>query len=653
VKSFAADASVAEVDLADVLAGWRRPRGRAHLFDVYAFADYRGGQVDGPGVVLCVALGGGPARRVAGVRNRATLDVAWRRLLRDATDAGARVCFGQDHQYGLPVALAEELGLPTGDWREGLAAFFHGARGEAARAGRAGACARLVNGDLAARARRPYFWSATKPAYGLPRTSPRGSDPALYRLAERGCACALSRVGDNGSVGGQTLVGLPRVLALLAWAAQDAVPVAAWPFDGLRLERYGPRQHVALEAYPSLVRPEGVKQSDLADALAVVRWLQRVDRAGALAAALDLSALSPADRRRVAFEGWIAGVRPAAAGGAAPAPRRAARGRDGRRRRALDVLCLGEALVDLLPDRRGALADCDRFEAHSGGAPANVAVGLARLGRRVAFQGVVGDDPFGEKLARKLAAEGIEVHLRRDAAARTGLAFIALDARGDRSFFSPAREHSADKRLVRADVDPALIARARWLHAGLFAHLLPEARDALRAALAAARASGTRVSFDPNVRLYLWDDAADLGRFCGEVLPRCDLVKLSEDECEVATGERDPERALERLEALGVAIGCVTLGERGALLRHRGSVLRAPAGAVDVVDTTGAGDGFVAGLLAALAEVEDVRRVAPALLERALAQGCRVAARVCARLGAVAGLPRAADLEPAAGEAAR
>ncbi|MFL5261923.1 MAG: carbohydrate kinase family protein [Anaeromyxobacteraceae bacterium] len=319
----------------------------------------------------------------------------------------------------------------------------------------------------------------------------------------------------------------------------------------------------------------------------------------------------------------------------------------------LDVLCLGEALVDMLPDRRGALADCERFEAHPGGAPANVAVGLARLGRRVAFQGVVGDDPFGEWIARRLSAEGISLHLRRDAAARTGVAFVALDARGERSFFSPAREHTADKRLAPADVDPALVARARWLHAGLFAHLLPGARDALRAALAAARAGGTRVSFDPNVRLYLWDDAADLRRLCDEVLPRCDLVKLSEDECELATGERDPERAAARLEALGVAIACVTLGERGALLRHRGRVLRAAAEPVAVVDTTGAGDGFVAGLLAALAEVEDVRRVDPARLERALALATRVAARVCTRMGAVAGLPRAADLEPAAGGAAR
>ena len=103
---------------------------------------------------------------------------------------------------------------------------------------------------------------------------------------------------------------------------------------------------------------------------------------------------------------------------------------DGRR---LDVLCLGEALVDLLPDRRGRLRDCDAFVVHSGGAPANVAVGLARLGRRTGFCGVLGDDEFGRLLERKLSAEGIACDFRFIKEAPTGMWFIALDATGNRS----------------------------------------------------------------------------------------------------------------------------------------------------------------------------------------------------------------------------
>jgi len=103
------------------------------------------------------------------------------------------------------------------------------------------------------------------------------------------------------------------------------------------------------------------------------------------------------------------------------------------------AVCFGEALVDLLPDRRGRLRDCERFEVHSGGAPANVAVGLARLGLATAFVGVVGEDEFGRLLERKLKAEGIDARLRYTAEAGTGLWFVALDARGDRGLRGPDR----------------------------------------------------------------------------------------------------------------------------------------------------------------------------------------------------------------------
>src|SRR5207237_2501014 len=145
--------------------------------------------------------------------------------------------------------------------------------------------------------------------------------------------------------------------------------------------------------------------------------------------------------------------------------------RDRRRMSAPDVLCFGEALVDLLPDQRGRLRDCERFEVHSGGAPANVAVGLARLGVPTAFCGVVGDDEFGQLLARKLRDEGVDTRLRFAAEARTGLWFVALDERGDRTFFSPGGLDSADKTISRQDALAAPIPDARWLHCGSSCHI--------------------------------------------------------------------------------------------------------------------------------------------------------------------------------------
>jgi fructokinase len=310
----------------------------------------------------------------------------------------------------------------------------------------------------------------------------------------------------------------------------------------------------------------------------------------------------------------------------------------------LDVLCLGEALVDLLPDKRGRLEDCDRFEVCSGGAPANVATGLARLGLSVAFRGVVGDDPFGRLLARKLGEEGVECAFRFARGSPTGMWFVALDARGERTFFSPNARFSADKLLAPADVDRALLARARWLHVGSSAHVLPAGQGALREAVAVARAAGVRVSFDPNVRLHLWDDVAPLRRLCADVLPSCDVAKVALDEAELCTGERDPERAAARLAEMGVALACITLAEEGALVRRGADVVRVAAERVEVVDTTGAGDAFVAGLLSVVARAGPIASLSRADLERAVRFANRVAARVVTRVGAVAGLPRAGEI---------
>ncbi len=299
-----------------------------------------------------------------------------------------------------------------------------------------------------------------------------------------------------------------------------------------------------------------------------------------------------------------------------------------------DAVCFGEALVDLLPDRRGRIRDCERFDVHSGGAPANVAVGLARLGLRTAFVGVVGDDEFGHLLARKLSAEGIDARLRFSREARTGLWFVALDQNGERSFFAPTGADSADKRI--ADEDLERVPEARIFHCGSSSHVLPPAGETLRRAVRWAKQRGMAVSFDPNVRLHLWRDPRDLFALCAGVLPFCDIVKLSEDELEPCLGVSSPAAALDRLHALGVKLACVTLGARGAIARRGGEVVAVPAPSVQVVDTTGAGDGFVAGLLAG--------DPLQGPLEPALRLACAVGSRVCTRLGAVAGLPTRAEL---------
>jgi fructokinase len=304
----------------------------------------------------------------------------------------------------------------------------------------------------------------------------------------------------------------------------------------------------------------------------------------------------------------------------------------------LDVLCFGEALVDLLPDRRGRLRDCERFEAHSGGAPANVAVGIARLGLRAGFCGVVGDDELGRLLERKLRAEGVDTSLRFSREARTGVWFVALDRRGDRTFFSPNGTHGADKLIAAIDVRRAPIGRALWLHCGTASHVLPVGGRALLSAVRRARSLGVRISFDPNVRAHLWRDLRELRKLCERAFPSCDVVKLAREETEVCTGETDPQKAAAVLVSWGVKLACITLGPDGAYARQGDREFRVAAPRVRVVDTTGAGDGFVAGLLSRLPENER-GSIPEAPLRAALAFACAVGSRVCTRLGAVAGLP--------------
>jgi fructokinase len=303
----------------------------------------------------------------------------------------------------------------------------------------------------------------------------------------------------------------------------------------------------------------------------------------------------------------------------------------------IDVLCFGEALVDLLPDRRGRLRDCERFTVHSGGAPANVAVGIARLGLRAAFCGVVGDDEFGHLLDRKLREEGIDVRFRFTREARTGLWFVALDEWGDRTFFSPGGGDSADKLVREEDALAAPVADAGWLHCGSSCHVRPEGQHALESIVRRAREASVRVSFDPNVRAHLWRDIRELRALCERIFPLCSLVKLSEDECEICVGEQNVERAARRLRDAGVSIVCITMGERGAIALRGDRWFRIAAPRVDVVDTTGAGDGFVAGVLSRLARDPEPSDEA---LHRALELGCAAGSSVCTKFGAVAGLPR-------------
>lgn len=320
-------------------------------------------------------------------------------------------------------------------------------------------------------------------------------------------------------------------------------------------------------------------------------------------------------------------------------------------KRRVDVVCMGEALVDFLPEARGRrVRDVKRWTPCLGGAPANVAVGLARLGASSALVGVTGRDEFGAFLHQGLAREGVDVScFRRLPGAKTGLGFVSLTRQGERSFVF-YRDHTAEKQLDAKDTRAAapLLGRARVVHVGTNSLQEQKARAAVTEAVRAAHRRGQLTSCDPNLRLHLWRRPAELHALVRALLPWCAVFKLSDEELHFVTGRRRVEDALSWLEDQGVTLAVVTRGAKGAAYRFRGQTGRVAAPRVTVVDTTGAGDGFTAGLLYGLTRQAATRAELEALggeVVHGLARfGCLVGTHAVTRLGAVAGLPTLAQL---------
>jgi hypothetical protein len=303
-----------------------RDRPDGTLFDEYVFADYSGAfdrSAQRKAIRLARASRKEPAFIVASRLTRDDLVSEFLSLLKDATRRGVRVCFGQDHQYNIPYGLALELSLTHLAWRDAIRALLLGSYAVGAPAlSHPKTFASSFNAWLMAQGNRPYFWSATKDlSYCVPSRNPRGADRSLYRLTElcraesgAGSPKPFNRVGDNGTVGGQSLVGIMALQTLLDLCAHEGVPVAAWPFDGLAItDSAYEHAHVMIEPYPTAVRSPDVAQTDDSDALASTTHLRQVDADGCLGEVLDLSELDPTEAAIVKFEGWILSHRPGTA----------------------------------------------------------------------------------------------------------------------------------------------------------------------------------------------------------------------------------------------------------------------------------------------------------------------------------------------------
>ncbi|HEY3817204.1 MAG TPA: carbohydrate kinase [Polyangiaceae bacterium] len=299
----------------------------------------------------------------------------------------------------------------------------------------------------------------------------------------------------------------------------------------------------------------------------------------------------------------------------------------------LDVVCFGEILWDLFETRRPG-----EYRRELGGAPANVATGLARLGAKVAVVGGVGRDGFGEALVAHLADDGVDVRFVVKLPNRTGLTFVTRDAAGEPAFLF-YRHDSADLSVRAEHVVPAM-GRARWALVGSSTLMTRELAGATTRFLDVAERAGASLFVDLNVRAHLWPSRAAMERAVGRLVGRAAVVKASDADLRAVAGGRSGLGWLERH-----APGATWLVTRGAgvasALGEHGSV-DLPAERARCIDATGAGDAFIAGALAALVAARAVpgRRAwsDPEVWRTALRAGHIMGKKAVSRPGAVAGL---------------
>jgi fructokinase len=248
------------------------------------------------------------------------------------------------------------------------------------------------------------------------------------------------------------------------------------------------------------------------------------------------------------------------------------------------ALVIGEALIDIV-ERDGQVTG-----EHVGGSPLNVAVGLARLGRGVDFLTHIGDDPRGRRIVDYLNSSGVQLVSGSTAAERTPSALATLDANGSAEYV-----FDIDWQLAGTpEVAPPLVA-----HTGSIATVLEPGCRATAALLDTYHPSAT-VTFDPNVRPALIEDGdAARGRI-DRLIERCDVVKASDEDMRWMDPNRSPKQLATTWLGLGPSIIAVTMGDRGAFALCAAGTVKVPAYDVKVVDTVGAGDAFMAGLIDAL-----------------------------------------------------
>jgi len=304
------------------------------------------------------------------------------------------------------------------------------------------------------------------------------------------------------------------------------------------------------------------------------------------------------------------------------------------------IVTLGEVVADVYEEQTPSEVEL-QFTARPGGAPANVAGAVAKLGAQASFVGRLGDDLFGDFILRALHAVGVETAavLREPPPTRTTLAFVEVSKDGNREFTFYRSVPAADELLAPEDIRRENLSGASFANFGSIPLIKDPVRSATRKFAQLAIDMDVPVAFDVNLREHLWNSLDEFREAIEPMLGLATVIKLSADELAPVLGTEDPEQGAAMLLSRGATLALVSMGHQGAFYATK--TFHGTASAFEperVLDATGAGDAFLAATLVHLAETPGWREH-EASVHEAVRRGTAAGAMACTEFGAMPGLP--------------
>ncbi|MBS5927873.1 MAG: carbohydrate kinase [Clostridium sp.] len=307
------------------------------------------------------------------------------------------------------------------------------------------------------------------------------------------------------------------------------------------------------------------------------------------------------------------------------------------------VFCIGELLIDFICKDNIDLINGINYEKKAGGAPANVAVTISKLGNKAYFLGQIGNDSFGKFLLNTLEEFDINTDMV-EVDGNTTLAFVSIDSNGERDF---EFKRGSDGDYNFSKIDLSKISNKDIIHFGsATAFLDGRLKDTYFKLAEYAIQNNIFISFDPNYRdtLITHKNMNEYLNCVHKLIGYSNFVKLSEEELKLITSEQDMNNGVDKIHSLGAKVVAVTLGDSGTLLSY-GKRTTIPSIKINQIDSTGAGDAFVGAVLSKVCELGDNKNIENEVWEKIIRFANIVGAKTCENYGAISSIPTLKELE--------